>query len=317
MSDPDARWPALPLADWAETYATLHMYAQIVGKIRLALTPRMNQWWNVPFYLTPRGLTTGLLPCAEPPCALDFDFFAHALVVRTIEGGERHVTLGGPVQAFYREVMEALAACGSPVRIRTHPVEVEGGIPFERDARHATYDPEAARRVFGVLARVQTVFERYRAGFDGKQSPVHFYWGSFDLAVSRHSGRPAAPRPEMDAIMRHAYDAEQINVGFWPGGDWPGAGRIESPLFYAYAYPAPEGVEALALRPDAARWDPKLGEHTLPYDAVRRAPDPEAAILAFAESAFEQLSRAARWPGPASAPCVTFLPGEPEPEPRH
>lgn len=299
-------WPALPLEEWQATYATLHMYTQVVGKVAVALAPMTNEWWQAALHVTARGLTTGPLPYGLCTCQLDFDLLAHELVLRTSDGRLERVPLGLSVADFYQRVEATLHAWEMPVHLWTVPVEVAEPTPFEEDTRN-TYDRHQVERCFQILSQVDVVLKRFRAGFRGKSSPVHFFWGSFDLAVTRFSGRCAPPRPQADRITRLAYDEEVISVGFWPGGDWPGAGRVDGPLFYAYAAPKPEGLEAAELLPEAARWDAKLAEFVLPYEAVRQAPDPVAAILEFAESSYDAAAHLAHWP----VDRLAYRPGQP------
>lgn len=291
MPTPPAPWPALPpVADWADTLATLHLWTQVVGKIRLAQTPLVNHWWNVPLYVSARGLTTSAMPCEDRTFEMEFDFIDHQLVVRCSDGAERRLALRPcSVATFYREVLALLAGLGLAVRIWPVPVEVPNPVPFANDEQHASYDPAAARQFWQVLTRVVPVLEAFRAEFAGKCSPVHFFWGSFDLAVTRFSGRLAPPRVGADAITREAYSHEAISHGFWPGGD----GREAA--FYAYAAPAPAGFAAAAVRPEAAFYDPELGEFLLPYEAGRRAPDPAAVLTEFLRSTYEAGAALAHW----------------------
>jgi Family of unknown function (DUF5996) len=289
--NPPADWLALPLEQWKDTYATLHMYTQVVGKVRLKLSPMMNQWWQVPLYLTARGLTTSPISYQQRTFEMEFDFHQHSLILATCEGETRTLALGGPVRNFYREVMAALHGLGVEVRIWPHPVEVPDPIPFEQDVEHHTYEPAQAQQFWHVLRQVDKVFELFRARFTGKCSPVHFFWGSFDLAVTRFSGRPATPKPGADLITRLAYNEELSSLGFWPGGHGvPGA------AFYSYSFPEPPGFRQQSVRPAAARYDDALGEFLLMYDDVRAAPDPPAAILDFAQSTFEAAARLQDWP---------------------
>lgn len=307
MSHAPELWPALPLDDWQETKDTLHMYCQIVGKIRLALAPKMNHWWNVALTVTARGLTTGPMAFGHRIVELRFDFFEHALVVETGDGVVRRLVLGGPVKHFYAELMGTLKSLGIEPAIWPVPVEVANPIRFDEDDRHHVYDPARVCRFFRVLAHVERAFNQYRAGFTGKASPVLFYWGSFDLAVSCFSGRPAEPPPELTGFMREAFGGEEVAVGFWPGGDWPLAGRIDRALFYAYAYPRPQGIEAVSLRPEAAHWQADLGEFVLDYEDVRRSAHPFTTILEFAQSALDAGARLAAWPGHAGTPPIVML----------
>jgi hypothetical protein len=289
-------WPALPLAPWKDTKDTLHMYTQVVGKIRMTLMPKMNQAWHVTLYVSARGLTTGPMPYGDRTLELAFDFIEHALVFQTCDGEEHRMPLGGSVRDFYRGVMATLANLGFEVKIWPVPVELEHPIPFDEDTQHATYDREAVTRFWHALYRVDSVFKTHRAAFIGKASPVHFFWGSFDLAVTRFSGEKAPPGPGMTGFMAEAYNAELISLGFWPGGDWPGVGPIDAPIFYSYTFPQPDGLDTAELRPEGARWDPALREFVLAYDDVRHAADPVQAILDFAQSTYEAGATRAGWP---------------------
>ncbi|MDB5096284.1 MAG: hypothetical protein JWM80_705 [Cyanobacteria bacterium RYN_339] len=288
MSSTPDRWPALSLAEWRDTYATLHMYTQVVGKLKLAYCPMMNQWWQVALAVTTRGLGTGPIPYEGRTFELDFDFFVHRLEIRTSDGDLVHVPLGGSVKDFYQELMATLRGLGITATISMLPQEVPDPIPFDHDTGHATYNEAHVRRWFQILTQAHMALTRFRARYTGKCSPVHFWWGSFDLAVTRFCGRPAAPREGADKITRLAYNEECSSVGFWPGG----IQDIQEAAFYAYHVPKPEGFE-LAL-PD--RWHAGLGEYLLPYDQVRAAADPEAEVIAFAQAAFEAGSRLAAWP---------------------
>ncbi len=267
------------------------MYTQVVGKIRLALGPMTNHWWHVPLYVTARGLTTSPMPYGERTFQMDFDLFEHQLVVQTSDGEVRRIALGPAVKDFYREVMATLRALGIDVRTWPRPVEVPEPIPFAQDDRHATYDPAAAHRFWQVLRRVDRVFHTFRGRFTGKSSPVHFFWGSFDLAVTRFSGRPAAPRPDADLITRLSYNAELSSLGFWPGG-----GEVKGAAFYSYMFPQPAGLEQQKVRPDAALYHARLGEFLLLYDDVRTAADPAQLILEFGQSTYEAGARLQGWP---------------------
>jgi hypothetical protein len=293
-SDRDG-WPALAYADWAETQATLHMWTQVVGKIRMALTPPVNHWWHVPLYVTARGLTTSPMPCGGRTLEIAFDVLADELRLDCSDGaGERIALQPMSVAAFYKAVMAALGRLGVSVHIWTTPCEVETPIPFERDEAHASYDAAAARRFWRALVQADAVMKAFRGRFLGKASPVHFFWGSFDLAVTRFSGRRAPPHPGSAvlpaSVSREAYSHEVSSCGFWPGG--PGF----EPLFYAYAYPEPAGFPGAAVRPAAARWDAGLGEFVLPYAEVRAAADPEAALLDFLQSTYAAAADLAHWP---------------------
>jgi hypothetical protein len=297
VSEPGEGWPALPLDAWQETYATLHMYSQVVGKVRLALSPMVNQWWQVPLYLTARGLTTSPIPdpSALRTFEMRFDFLDHRLVVETSSGEARGIALGGAVKDFYRVVMDALGELGIDVRIWTMPVEVLDPIPFDQDDRHATYDPVYAHRFWQILRQADVVLQEFRGRFTGKSSPVHFFWGSFDLAVTRFSGRPAPPPEGADLITALGYNAELSSVGFWPGG--PGiSGTIDGAAFYAYAYPEPAGFRDRPVRPEGAFYHAEAGEFLLMYDDVRASADPRQAILDFAQSTYEAGARLQGWP---------------------
>jgi hypothetical protein len=283
-------WPALPYDGWKDTYATLHMWSQVVGKVALAQSPALNHSWGISLQVTPRGLTTPTLPHGDRSFSIAFDFIDHQLVIETADGDRRSVPLGPrSVAEFYRTVMAALQEMGLPVRIRPVPVEIPEPIAFEQDMVHHSYDPDAANRLWRILLQVHRVFTDARAGFIGKCSPVHFFWGAFDLAVTRFSGRPAPPR-EGPAFMREAYSHEVISHGFWPG-----SGPVLEPAFYAYAVPEPDGLKSARVRPDAAFYHQELGEFILPYEAVRTAPSPAAEIAAFIESTYDQAATLARW----------------------
>jgi uncharacterized protein DUF5996 len=290
MSSPTA-WPELRLADWRDTFATLVLYSQIVGKIRLALVPKMNQWWNVTLYVTARGLTTLAMPYGDRLLSIDFDFVDHRLVLQDSEGDARILPLEAkPVCFFYADVMAALAAFGPPVHIWPQPQECPITTPFTEDREHAHYDRAAVGRFWQALRRIEPVFQKFRAGFRGKCSPVHFFWGGFDLAVTRFVGRRAPLRK--GKVDRDAYDEEVISVGFWPGDPWTGAAEA---MFYSYTVPEPAGLPAAPVHPAAASWSPTLKEFVLPYDDVRRAADPAAAILDFAQSTYDAGSTLAGW----------------------
>ncbi len=288
-------WPEIPFGAWSETCATLHMRTQIVGKIRLALAPLVNHWWNATLYVSSRGLTTSLMPYADDGVSLDFDFVDDALVARRATGGRIDVPLvpATSVADFYRSVLGALAELGVDVRIWPVPVEVPDPIPFPEDERSA-HDREAAERYWRALVEIQRVFLRFRGGYLGKSSPVHFFWGSFDLAVTRFSGRVAPTHPGIpgvaDSITREAYSHECASAGFWPGG-----GPVDEAMFYAYAYPEPEGYAEARLRSPDAWYHPDLREYVLPYAAVRTADDPDAALLAFLEDTYAVAADLGGW----------------------
>ena len=316
MNSPEAKgaadnWPALPFEEWRETLATVHMWTQVVGKVRLAQAPHVNHWWQVPLYVTPRGLTTSPMPSGQRTFQIDFDFIGHRLRIETHEGDARELALAPRTVAdFYGEFMSRMGELGLDVKVWTTPVEVENPIPFEQDETHKSYDAEYVERFRRALVQADRVFQRFRSGFAGKCSPVHFFWGSFDLAVTRFSGRPAPRHPGgipnlPDAITREAYSHEVSSAGFWPGGAMGG-----EPMFYSYAYPAPEGFSAAAVEPREARWDAALGEFVLGYADVRGAPDPEARLLAFLASTYAAAADLARWDR-AALECPVGRPGTP------
>jgi hypothetical protein len=293
-------WPELPYAAWKDTLETLHLWTQIAGKVRLALTPWLNHSWHVTLYVNARGLTTGPIPFGgqslQRDLQLDFDFIDHVLWLRTSDGHFRQIMLRPvPVAEFYGEVMHALGELGVSLRINEMPNEIPGAIPFPEDRIHASYDRDAASRHFRVLLATHRVFSHFRTAFLGKVSPVHFFWGSFDLAVTRFSGRAAPPHPGgvpnlPDDVAREAYSHEVSSAGFWPGG-----GPIDYPAFYSYAYPAPEGFAAAKVKPPEAFFSKDLGEFILPYDAVRTARDPDAALMEFLQSTYEAAANLANW----------------------
>jgi hypothetical protein len=288
-------WPSLPLAEWQDTYATLHMWMQIVGKIRLARTPLVNHWWNVTLYVTPRGMTTGAIPYGSDALRVDFDFLEHRLEIETSRGGAFSTPLAPrSVADFHGAVIGGLEQIGMPVHIWTQPQEVEAPIPFEKDETHAAYDPDAASRLWRILVQCDRVMGEFRSHFLGKASPVHFWWGAFDLAVTRFSGRPAPEHPGAPNlatwVAREAYSHECSSCGFWPGG-----GPVPEPVFYSYAYPEPAGFREWQVAPAAAYYSTDLFEYLLPYEAVRTAPDPDAALLAFLQSTYAAAAESAAW----------------------
>jgi uncharacterized protein DUF5996 len=283
-------WPALPYNEWKDTYATLHMWSQIVGKVAVAQAPPINHSWGVSLRLTARGLATQNLPHHDRTFTIEFDFIDHQLVIRTSDGQRRTLALESrSVASFYQDLMATLQAIGLPEKIWTMPVEIPTPIRFERDVVHHTYDPESANRLWRILLQVERVFADSRSRFVGKCSPIQFFWGSFDLAVTRFSGRPAPPR-EGPAFMRDAYSHEVISHGFWPGSD-----PVFEPAFYAYAVPEPDGLRAAHVRPDAAYYHAVLNEFILPYDAVRTSSSPDEAIADFVDSTYAQAATLARW----------------------
>jgi hypothetical protein len=287
--------PAFAYDDWADTAATLHMWTQIVGKIRMALSPAVNHWWHVPLYVSARGLTTSPMPVDGRGVEIVFDFLDHLLRITCSDGQIETVALRPvSVAQFHRETFAALARLGVTPQIWTTPCEVEAPIPFEQDETHNAYDPAAAQRFWRVLVQADRVMKAFRARFLGKVSPIHFFWGSFDLAVTRFSGRPA-PRHPGSAVLPasvsvEAYSHEVSSCGFWPGG--PGF----EPMFYAYAYPEPAGFRDAAVRPPQARFDTAMGEYVLPYSTVRGAADPDAALKEFFQSTYEAAADRAGWP---------------------
>ena len=290
--DSRAEWPALPLDSWRGTYATLHMWMQVVGKVCLALTPLTNHFWNIAFRVTSRGLTTPMLIAGDRTMTMTFDFLDHCLVIRSSSGRTERLALQPQtVAAFHETLMDTLHGMGVDVRIWKMPVEVPEPIRFDRDTVHRDYDPVSANTFWRVLLAVVPVFERFRSGYVGKCSPVHFFWGSFDLAVSRFSGRPAPERPGADAITREAYSHEVISHGFWPG-----SGAIQEPAFYGYAAPEPEGFAQAAVRPGAAFYSGDFSEFILPYEAVRTAAAPAADLTAFLQSTYDAAADLGRWP---------------------
>jgi hypothetical protein len=288
---PEHDWPELPYEAWKDTLATLHMKLQIVGKLRLALSPFEAEWANVALYLTSRGLTTGPMSSDGLIFGIDADLVAHQVVITTAAGETRHVALvARPVAAFYKEFMSALDGLGIHAKLRPVPDEVSDPIPFAEDTVHSAYDPGWANRFFQVLARADLVLKEHRSRFRGRTSPVHFFWGSFDLANTRYSGRTAEPPSGADLIARKSEDAEQICAGFWPG-----SATFPEPAFYSYTYPKPDGIEEQRIEPSRASWEPKLGEFALPYDDVRKAASPKEAILDFCESTFAAGAKLRGW----------------------
>jgi hypothetical protein len=289
-------WPELPYAAWKDTCATLHLWTQVVGKVRLSLTPWLNHSWHVTLHVSPRGLVTPPIPYESRDFTIEFDFIDHVLWLRTSDGHFRQLVLRPmPVAEFYADVLHALKELGIAVRINVIPNEIPDAIPFPEDTVHASYDRDFAQRFWRVLSRSHEVFTHFRTGFLGKASPVHFFWGSFDLAVTRFSGRIAPPHPGgvpnlPDTVAREAYSHEVSSAGFWPGG-----GAIDYPAYYSYAYPAPEGFAAARVRPDAAFWSKELGEFILPYDAVRTAREPERELMAFLQSTYGAAADLGTW----------------------
>jgi hypothetical protein len=289
------RWPEVPTAEFHETCATLHMWTQIAGKICLALTPRTNHFWNIAFHVTPRGISTPPMVYGDRTFTMTFDLIAHQLLVHCSDGRVASFALEPQtVAAFYRRVMQTLHEAGIDVRIWTTPVEVPDPIRFEEDQVHHVYDPRAAHAFWLMLLTVKPVFEAFRCGFIGKCSPVHFFWGSFDLAVTRFSGRRAPERPGADSITREAYSHEVISHGFWPG-----SGAVPDPAFYAYAAPEPSGFKAAAIAPASAFYSTDFNEFILPYNAVRAAASPDADLEAFLTTTYNAAATLAGWDRPA------------------
>jgi len=290
MSDLE-RWPPLPLAAWRDTYATLHMWTQIVGKVCLALTPRTNHFWNIAFQISARGLVTPILPAGTRTLTIAFDFVEHQLLICCADGGEERIALEPrTVAEFYRLFMDALHRLGVNVRIWPMPVEVPDPIRFDRDDTHRAYDPASVRAFWQILVAIKPILESFRAEFVGKCSPVHFFWGSFDVAVTRFSGRRAPERPGADPITREAYSHEVISHGFWPGG-----GALAEPAFYAYAAPEPAGLKVATVQPAAASYNTDFNEFILPYEAVRTAPSPSDALTAFLTTTYDAAATLAGW----------------------
>lgn len=289
-------WPELPLAEWADTCATLHLWTQIVGKIRLAHAPLINHWWQVPLYVTSRGLTTSTIPYGSRAFQIDFDFIDHALLIRSSDGATETVTLmPRSVADFHAEVMGRLRAMDLETHIWTMPVEIPDAIPFDQDHQHASYDAAHVQRFWRALLQADRLCTQFRSGFLGKVSPVHFFWGSFDLAVTRFSGRTAPPltsdSPNLGAwVMQEAYSHEVSSCGFWPGN-----GGFGKAAFYCYAYPQPDGFAEASVRPAGAAYDQGLGQFILPYDVVREAASPDDCLLDFLQSSYAAAADLAKW----------------------
>jgi len=313
-SIPDGnRWPELPYLAWKDTCDTLHLWTQIVGKIRLAQTPWLNHSWHVPLYLTACGLTTSPIPYGGGALQCDFDFVDHVLWVRTSDGHFRQLMLAPKsVAEFFAELLAALAALGIHIRITTMPCEMVDCVPFDQDDTHASYDRDYANRFWRVLLSTHNILTYFRTGFLGKVSPVHFFWGSFDLAVTRFSGRRAPPHPGgvphlPDTVAREAYSHEVSSAGFWPGG-----GPVRDAAFYSYAYPAPEGFASATVHPEQAYFSKELGEFILPYDAMRTAPDPARTLMDFLQSTYEAAADLGQWDR-AALDCAFGEAGRPRP----
>jgi hypothetical protein len=292
-------WPLLPLAAWADTYATLHMWSQVVGKVRLALAPPVNHWWHVALYVTARGLTTSPIPYRGGAFEMAFDFVDHRLTIETSEGARKEIALEPrSVADFYQLVMTALRDLGIQVRIWPMPVEVPSPIRFDRDTQHGSYEAEAANRFWRVLLQADAVLKEFRSRFIGKCSPVHFFWGSFDLAVTRFNGRPTNAKADADPITREAYSHEVTSAGFWPGTLAQGASAIDA-AFYAYASPEPPGYKSARAGPAGAFYSPDLNIFILRYDDVRGAASPRAALLDFLQTTYEAGADLGKWDRPA------------------
>ncbi|MEO8132454.1 MAG: DUF5996 family protein [Betaproteobacteria bacterium] len=300
LSADASEWPALPYPAWRETCQTLHMWTQVVGKVRLVQSPWTNHSWHVPLYVTSRGLTTSSIPHGTRTFQIDFDFIDHKLSIQASDGAIREMPLAAhSVAIFYKKLMAGLAELGLAVKIHAAPNEVVDAIPFEEDHAHATYDPVHANSFWRALLQADRVFKQFRARFIGKCSPVHFFWGGFDLAVTRFSGRRAPEHPGgiphmPDWAMREAYSHEVSSCGFWPGND-----QFPQPVFYAYAYPEPDGFRALKVSPGAATFNSELGEFLLRYDDVRQAVSPDVTLLEFLQSTYETAADSGAWDRPA------------------
>ncbi|MGD0956774.1 MAG: DUF5996 family protein [Candidatus Acidiferrales bacterium] len=291
VASKDEPWPALPLAEWNDTRATLHMWTQMVGKLRLALSPHLNHWWEVALYVSARGLTTSPIPYRLGIVEVEFDFIDHVLRIITSRDDTRTIQLAPrSVADFYREFVATLSSLQVEAKIWPMPVEIPDPIRFDKDTQHASYDPEYTNRFWRLLVNVDTICKEFRARFIGKASPVHFFWGSFDLAVSRFSGRRAPERPGADGVTRDAYSHEETSAGWWPGG-----GEFTAPMFYAYAAPEPPGFREATVRPVQAFYHAPLGEFLLSYDEVRNSPDPKAALMDFLQSTYEAGANLGNW----------------------
>jgi hypothetical protein len=311
MNDGKTEWPELPYTAWKDTYATLHLWMQIVGKIRLVQTPWLNHSWHVALYVTPRGLTTSAIPYGERSFKLEFDFLRHVLHLDTDDGSHKEIPLSPrTVAEFYAELMQSLREFGIAVRVNELPNEIADAVPFSEDRLHAAYDPNFAERHWRILLQAHRVFGAFRSAFIGKCSPVHFFWGSFDLAVTRFSGRRAPLHPGgvpnlPDAVAQEAYSHEVSSAGFWPGNE-----AVPYPAFYSYAYPEPEGFSLAPILPSGAFYSRELREFILPYDAVRRAADPDRALLDFLMSTYGAAASGGKWDRAALEGAIG-IPGRP------
>ena len=286
----DHEWPALPYDEWRDTRDTLHMYLQVIGKLRLVLSPFEPEWGNVPMYLTARGLTTSPMPVGDRTIDAEFDLIGHELVLRTSDGQVERRPLGGAVADFYADVMQALQRLRVDVAISVLPSEVAHPIPFPDDRTHATYEPAHAARFFRVLSRVDTVLKQHRAGFRGRTTPVQFFWGTFDIALVRYSGHTVRPPKEAGIIERYGADAEEVCAGWWPGDE-----RVPYAAFYAYAFPKPDGIETHPITPAGAAWNPDAGEFILEYETARSLPDPRSGLLDFFQSTYAVAAKLTGW----------------------
>jgi Family of unknown function (DUF5996) len=285
------RWPELPLEAWQDTYQTLHMWSQIVGKVRLALSPKVNHWWEVPLYVNAVGLTTSAIPYAAGIFEIQFDFINHTLLIQTSHGMSKTLALvPRSVASFYREFMSALDSLGIRVKIWKMPVEIPNPVAFDQDTQHASYDAEYANRFWRILVCCDAIFKDFRSAFVGKASPIHFFWGSFDLAATRFSGRRAPERDGVDSITREAYSHEVISAGFWPGG-----GDVKGAAFYAYAAPEPAGFGQHPVSPAKAFYHPELKEFLLMYDTVRLSASPRGTLLEFLQSTYDAGADLGKW----------------------
>ena len=284
-------WPSLPYEDWRDTYETLHLYTQVAGKIKLALSPFLNEWWHTALAVWARGLTTGPIPYRNQIFEIRFDFISHKVEIFDSAGSVKTIDLvPRTVAEFYKLVLSSLREIGIEVFIAPAPQEMENTIPLETDTVHCSYDPESVNRFFTIIASLEGVFEKFRTGFSGKSSPVQFWWGSFDIAISRYCGRPCSAPPKANRMSRIGCDEEHYAVGFWPG-----SGKLLKPAFYAYGYPAAPGIEKSPLMPKKAYWNADLGEFILHYDDVLASPSPEKTITDFLTSTYEAVANSGHW----------------------
>ena len=287
-------WPELPLVEWKDTYDTLHRWTQIIGKITLALTPQVNHWWNATLHVTPHGLTTSTMYYDNRPLQIEFDFISHLLLFETADNPTKTIALRPRSVAEFYQVMATLRSLGISITIWTTPVEIPERTPFEQDKKHKSYDPEYVQRFWRILAQINRVFSEFRSRFIGKVSPVHFFWGAFDLAVTRFSGRPAPKHPGAPYVARfvmvEAYSHEVSSCGFWPGG-----GAVNEPAFYAYSYPEPPGFRKCPIQPKEALYHAQMGEFLLPYDVIRTADSPDDVLMAFLQSSYEAEATCGKW----------------------